>query len=149
MDTIALRFAENFAPECGTIAAHEDVIRTRGFVWYGKLGSPISETVALRILDGANPRVLLIHSGASERFWAHIQSISRSCPDEDAIPSHCLHRKNDFGCWFKVVKFEKASADVMSRCVVKSSGKSLSTASRHSMSPYFIIEYKELPECES
>lgn len=42
MRTIALRFSNNFAPEEGTISAHEIVIAEKGFVWYGKLGSRIS-----------------------------------------------------------------------------------------------------------
>ena len=42
MDTVALRFAENFAPSCGTIAAHQEIIDEKGFAWYGKLGNPIS-----------------------------------------------------------------------------------------------------------
>lgn len=43
-------------------------------------------------------------------------------------------------CQNKVSRFEKAERNVMSKCVVASSGKTLSIASRHSMSPYFIIE---------
>ena len=46
MRTIALRFAETFAPECGTIAAHQHMIDRHGFVWYGKLGNPVSLRVA-------------------------------------------------------------------------------------------------------
>ena len=37
MKTIALRFAENFAPDCWTIAAHQEVINKYGFTWYGKM----------------------------------------------------------------------------------------------------------------
>lgn len=143
MDTIALRFAENFAPACGTIAAHEEVIVEKGYVWYGKLGNAISNAVASRILANSDPKVLLIHSGASDRFWAHISDIRREQIDEDAIPSYYRDKKEDFGSWLKVLRFERATSDIMSRCVVKSSGKPLSLASRHSMSPYFIIEYEE------
>lgn len=147
MNTIALRFAESFAPDCGTIAAHEEVIAKKGFVWYGKLGSPISNKVAAQILKNPDPKVLLIHSGASERFWAHVCAITRDRVDEDAIPAYYRNKEEDFACWFKVLWFEKAAPNVMARCVVKSSGKPLSLASRHSMSPYFIIEYKETAQC--
>ena len=34
MNTIALRFAENFAPEEGTIDAHKKLIHEDGYVWY-------------------------------------------------------------------------------------------------------------------
>ena len=77
MRTVALRFAENFAPDCGTIAAHQEIIDERGFVWYGKLGSPVSAKVAGEILKDDDPRILLIHSGGVERWWAHIEAIKR------------------------------------------------------------------------
>ncbi|MGE9977058.1 hypothetical protein [Bariatricus sp. HCP28S3_C2] len=32
MKTIALRFGEHFSPECGTIAAHEEIIDKLGYV---------------------------------------------------------------------------------------------------------------------
>ena len=142
MRTVALRFAENFAPECGTIAAHQEVIDERGFVWYGKLGSPVSAKVAGEILMEDDPCILLIHSGGVERWWAHIEAIKRETPELSEVPSYDRDRAGGFSCWFKVVSFERAGAKVMSSCFVSSSGKVLTEASRHSMSPYFIIDYK-------
>lgn len=34
MKTIALRFSNNFAPDIGTIEAHNEVIKEKGYVWY-------------------------------------------------------------------------------------------------------------------
>lgn len=141
MKTIALRFAENFAPDCGTIAAHEELISEHGFVWYGKLGSPVSQNTANEILNAEDPAILLIHSGGTDRWWAHIQTIQRETPPLREIPSYYRAKAEEFSCWFKVVSFEKADAKVMSKCFVASSGKVLTEASRHSMSPYFIIDY--------
>lgn len=59
MRTIALRFADNFAPPEGTIAAHQEVLDQYGCVWFGKLGQPISISVAESILDLENPSILL------------------------------------------------------------------------------------------
>ena len=50
MRTIALRFSNNFAPEIGTIAAHEEVIKKKGYVWYGKLGCRVSKKSVKDIL---------------------------------------------------------------------------------------------------
>lgn len=141
MRTVALRFAENFAPACGTIAAHQSLIETKGFVWYGKLGSPVSAKVASAILEAGDPRFLLIHSGGQDRWWAHIEAIQRETPPVDEIPEYYRGKAAGFSCWFKVVRFEPAARNVMSQCTVASSGKSLTSASRHSMSPYFIIDY--------
>lgn len=143
MKTVALRFAENFAPECGTIAAHKQVLDSLGSVWYGKLGSSMSKAVCDSILGGYDPRILLIHSGGTDRWWLHIDAISRELPPYGSYPEHYGELADRMGCWLHVRRFEKADSKVMSKCVVASSGKPLSLASRRSMSPYFIIDYQE------
>lgn len=141
MKTVALRFAENFAPDEGTIAAHQALINECGFVWYGKLGNPISENVAHSILTSDDPFILLIHSGGQERYWAHVVAIQRDVPKLMEIPPYYRDMTDKFKCWFKVTDFIRADKNVMSNCIVVSSGKRLTEASRHSMSPYFIISY--------
>ena len=42
----------------------------------------------------------------------------------------------------KITEFVEAPKDIMSKCVVTSSGQLLGNVSKHSMSPYFKIEYK-------
>ena len=140
MRTVALRFAENFAPDEGTIAAHEAVIRQLGYVWYGKMGAALSDKASADLMANDEPRILLIHSGSTGRFWAYIDSLQRETPDLDAIPNYYRSRAGDFGYWFRVRRFEPAPKDVMGTCVVPSSGNLLSIASRRSMSPYFIID---------
>ena len=139
MITAALRFFEKFAPECGTISAHEEVIKEFGFVWYGKLGSAISESNIRVILSNEEPKILLIHSGKTDRYWAYVTDIKRSLKEYEQVPEYYRNRFEYFHTWFKVVKFEKAEKTVMKNCYVNSSNKPLSEASRHSMSPYFII----------
>lgn len=143
MKTVALRFAENFAPDCGTIAAHEELIEKNGYVWYGKLGTPISSKIATEMISNERPRFLLIHSGGLSRYWAHIQAVQREIPVLDEIPSYYRGDAAKFKMWFKVTSFEPAPKDVMSHCFVASSKKVLTEASRQSMSPYFIIEHDE------
>ena len=143
MRTVAFRFAENFAPKCGTIAAHEELSFENGFVWYGKLGATVSAKTSKEILGNDDPAILLVHSGGTDRWWAHVEAIQRETPDLCEIPAYYRDRADDFGCWFKVTRFEKADPKVMSCCFVSSSGKVLTEASRHSMSPYFIIDYKQ------
>ena len=82
MKTIALRYAENFAPNIGTIGAHQQVIDTIGYVWYGKLGNPVSEKIATEILQAPDSVILLIHSGGQDRYWAHVEAIQRNTPSE-------------------------------------------------------------------
>lgn len=143
MISVALRFADNKAPKDGTIAEHLKLIEKNGYVWYGKFGTPLSESVKEKILSQDNPKILLIRSGRFERYWAYISDISRNAPEDGEFPSYYSDVKQKIHVWFKVVKIEQAPKDIMARCIVPSSGRSLSEASRYSMSPYFVIEVRE------
>ncbi len=143
MRTIALRFGENIAPECGTIEAHNRLIGQYGEVWYGKFGTPLSEKVITDILKNESPRILLIHSGTANRYWAYINKISKETPDLKKVPKYYHHEKGRVKTWFCVYRFEDAEKNIMSKCKVASSGALLSNASRHSMSPYFIIDVSD------
>lgn len=143
MRTIALRFGENIAPECGTIEAHNQLICEYGEVWYGKFGTPLSEKVIADILSNESPRILLIHSGTANRYWAYIKKINKETPDLNRVPKYYHHETGRVKTWFCVNRFENAEKDIMSKCKVASSGALLSNASRHSMSPYFIIDCEE------
>lgn len=141
MQTIALRFAENFAPVEGTIKAHEKMMLDNGFVWYGKRGTPISKDIKNIILSNETSKILLIQSGKAKRYWAYVEAIQNEKPDPELIPEYYRNRDDKFGTWFKVTRFEDAPSDVMAHCRVTSSGMTLSSASKHSMSPYFKITY--------
>lgn len=146
MRTIALRFAENPALECGTIAAHQALIDQNGFVWFAKSGQPISATIVNQILDEQDPRILLIQGGCTDCWWAHITDIQRELPPAAEIPSYYRDKAANFKCWFKVTRFEAAANNVMSQCFVTSSKRPLSLTSRFSISPHFIIDY--FPNCQ-
>lgn len=141
MKTIALRFGEHFSPECGTIAAHQAIIDKIGHVWYGKMGSAVSDKVISDIKRADQPRILLIRSGRTERYWAKVLEIQHTVPSLSEIPEYYRDTAGTFKTWFKVSEFELADRDVMSKCRVASSGNALGEVSKHSMSPYFIIEY--------
>lgn len=136
--SIALRFADNFAPDGGTIGVHRAVLEERGSVWHGKFGTAFSQAKADLVLGQEDPRILLIHSGKSDRWWAHIDAISKIAPD-GGYPAYYGGDLSKFHCWFHVTKVEPAERGVMSEWVVPSSGRPLSSASRHSMSPYFFL----------
>ena len=143
MKTIALRFGETFSPTCGTLAAHQQIIDAIGFVWYGKLGTPISNRIIAEMKKHDDPQFLLIRSGKVERYWVHFSEVSNIKPSETEYPSYYGDIAERMKTWFKVTEFEPAPKDVMSFCYVISSGHPLSMVSKHSMSPYFIIDYRD------
>ena len=88
-------------------------------------------------------KILLIKSGKAERYWLYFDAIEKKVPESKHIPAYYRKKAADFKTWFRTVKIEVAPNDIMSKCYVKSSGAVLSNASRHSMSPYFIITTEE------
>ena len=143
MRTVALRFSDKFAPDEGTIVEHENVIKRLGYVWYGKLGLPLSQKAISYIKNNDDPKILLIHSGKTSRYWAHVSVITRDEPELEGIPHYYRDNREKFKTWFKVTSFEQAPKDIMGKCKVISSGATLGEVSKHSMSPYFIIEVEE------
>lgn len=143
MKTIALRFGEHFSPECGTIAAHQEVIDKLGYVWYGKMGNPVATRIVEELKSLEDTKILLINSGKTDRYWAHVSEIKKETPDLMGIPEYYRDLTEKFRTWFKVTSFEPAPRDIMSKCHVVSSGAALGEVSKHSMSPYFIINYDE------
>ena len=143
MKTIALRFGEHFSPDCGTIAAHQELIDELGYVWYGKMGNPVATRIIDELSAQEDTRILLINSGKADRYWAHVSEITKNTPDMDSIPTYYRNMADKFKTWFKVTAFEPAPRDIMSKCYVVSSGAALGEVSRHSMSPYYIINCEE------
>lgn len=140
MKGIALRFFEKFAPEDGTIAEHQKIIEKIGYVYYGKMGPPVSEKNIQMLMGPDEIKVLLIHSGKTDRYWATVEKIVKKQSQYDEFPSYYHNVADKFKTWFKIVKIEEAPKNVMGKCKVASSGATLGEASKHSMSPYFIIE---------
>lgn len=140
MKGVALRFFEKFAPETGTIAEHQKLIDKNGYVYYGKMGTPISDKNIKMLIKQDEVKILLIHSGKTDRYWAYVDKIIKIKPDFSEFPEYYHDISDNFKTWFKVVRIEEAPKNVMSQCKVVSSGATLGEASKHSMSPYFIIE---------
>ncbi len=142
MKSIALRFSEKFAPSNGTIAEHQKILDSQGYVFYGKMGNTVSQKNQELILKEANPRILLIQSGGQKNYWAYIDKIVNDTPDYKDFPSYYHDISDKFKIWFRVIKFEEAPKNILTLCTVTSSGAVLSEASRYSMSPYFVIDYQ-------
>ena len=142
MKTIALRFSDTFAPPGGTIVAHQNMITKVGFVWYGKLGGKVSLPVLNELLQNNEPKILLIQSGGTRRYWAFIQQVSYEIPPRNEIPEYYRGNASNFSTWFMITKILDAPRGILAHCMVSSSKRKLSEVSKSSMNPYFIIEVR-------
>ena len=120
------------------------MIEQNGYVWYGKFGSKISTEILDEQLKNDDPKFLLIKSGSVERYWVHFSDyMQNEVPPLNMIPEYYRKDFDKIKCWFKINMFEKADKNVLGKCFVLSSGDCLSLASKHSMNPYFKIDYIE------
>lgn len=141
MKTIALRFADNYAPKEGTIKLHQEVINNNGYVWYGKFGNTLSQKNIDLLMSQSERKILLIKSGFPERYWAYFEKITKEKPyNIETIPKYYRNNTEKIKCWFKITKIERADNNVMSKFIISSSKTPLSEASKHSLNPYFVIE---------
>lgn len=141
MRTIALRFADNYAPKEGTIKLHQEIINNNGYVWYGKFGNTLSQKNIDLLMSQPDRKFLLIKSGFPDRYWAYFDEIVRDKPkDINNIPEYYRNNTDKIKCWFKIRKIERTENNVMSKFIISSSKMPLSEASKHSLNPYFVIE---------
>jgi len=141
MKTIALRFADNYAPKEETIKLHQEISEKNGYVWYNKFGNTLSQKNIDLLMSQPERKILLIKSGFPDRYWAYFDEINRKNPqDIENIPEYYRNNTEKVKCWFKIIKFERAENNVMSKFIISSSKMPLSEASKHSLNPYFVIE---------
>lgn len=141
MRTIALRFADNYAPKEGTIKLHQEIINNNGYVWYGKFGNTLSQKNIDLLMSQPDRKFLLIKSGFPDRYWAYFDEIVKDKPkDINNIPEYYRNNTDKIKCWFKIKKIERTENNVMSKFIISSSKMPLSEASKHSLNPYFVIE---------
>lgn len=141
MRTIALRFADNYAPKEGTIKLHQEIINNNGYVWYGKFGNTLSQKNIDLLMSQPDRKFLLIKSGFPDRYWAYFDEIVKDKPkDISNIPEYYRNYTDKIKCWFKIRKIERTENNVMSKFIISSSKMPLSEASKHSLNPYFVIE---------
>ena len=141
MRTIALRFADNYAPKEGTIKLHQEIINNNGYVWYGKFGNTLSQKNIDLLMSQPDIKFLLIKSGFPDRYWAYFDEIVKDKPkDINNIPEYYRNNTDKIKCWFKIRKIERTENNVMSKFIISSSKMPLSEASKHSLNPYFVIE---------
>ena len=141
MKTIALRFADNYAPKEGTIKLHQEIIDNNGYVWYGKFGNTLSQKNIDLLMSQPEKKILLIKSGFPDRYWIYFDEIKKEKPqDVNNIPEYYRYNTDKIKCWFRIIKIERAENNVMSKFIISSSRMPLSEASKHSLNPYFVIE---------
>ena len=142
MKTIVLRFSDSFAPKEGTLAEHQKMITSFGFVWWGKRGPRISQKVVKETISDGKGKVLLVRGGTKEKYWATVEEISDGCPQKSMVPEYYRGDIAFYGSFLKITKIERAEEDVLEHLYVCTTGARMSDIINRAMASYFIVEKK-------
>ena len=132
-----LRFSDNFSPKSATIEEHRKIIKSKGYVWYGKVGCKISTKILDEILANGPVKILLVKSSSPERYWATVEQYSYE--KQSNYPAYYEDVIDNMNTWLKITKIEEAEEGIVDRCIT-STGKKLSEIYKKSMGSYFRIE---------
>lgn len=140
MKTAVFRFTDNYAPKEGTVKLHEDVIKSKKYVWYGVFGIGLSDKNINIILDNPEKKVLLVKSKTMECYWCNIENVTKDKPDLEYIPSYYRNDTSRVKTWLKISKIEKIDSSILDKCTVLSTQKKLKDSINKGMSSYFIVD---------
>lgn len=142
---LTVRYGEHFAPPEGTIAAHLRVIENHGFVWFGKMGSPMArariEVLNRQIVEGTPTYLVLVRARANGRtvHLCRISDMSRERPtDEASIPAYYRSRPG-VGVWIRLTSIQSASPAVLAKLQVSSSSSPLTQTLAASAKSFFYV----------
>lgn len=150
--TVVLRYGEHISPPEGTIAAHQKVIDELGYVWYGKLGVPLSAQKLERIRSQREDRSMSVFLLTKRDLTlVEVDECSATVAGSDlgAVPSYYRARHEDARTWFRVRRLTNVVAKgAAGHLLVESSRRPLSEVLSGSVSPMFYVsitsDYLEL-----
>lgn len=95
-----MKYVLDTSLECGTIAAHEEIIEKLGYVWYGKMSFLISRKIVDEIMLAEQPQILMIRSGKTERYWAKLEKIQYEISARNEFLAYYRGVVDKFKTWF-------------------------------------------------
>jgi len=142
---LLMKYSDIF--EKNTIEAHQEVLKTVGYVWYGKVGAtPSIKTLNLILLN--NEYYCILHSSKNGSFLCSFTEISENSP-QFGYPKYYekhLENKNFFKLYFKLSRIVKLPENFHNHFYLSSSGENITNALNYSMGSMFIA--KAYRECE-
>lgn len=141
-ESIILRYTDKNAPKGGTMRAHAEICAAKGYVWYGKIGVPLSRDRLNKIIKAGDAVVFFIEARSGDLFKATLSDTMRSVPDAGSVPAYYAQHYDSVGTWLKLTEISESSREELNRYVIASSGMPIVSTVRNSMSSFFYIRRK-------
>jgi hypothetical protein len=124
---ILVRYGEQIAPEEGTISAHDAIIRKKGFVWLGKFGKKISQSmynILKKQIKKDKPTYIFMIKRDNKKYVVHaavLEDVVFSKPDTDYIPEYYANKRIFSQCYFKIIEFIPINSEILYELIGRSS----------------------------
>lgn len=134
-----------------TIKEHQQVIDSKGYTWFGKVGKPINKTyvpyVKAKIENNEKVDVYFLKQSNNkfEVYKSHILDLTREdmrqTKEYKFIPEYYRDKEFAFGFWIKINSIEKLSTKILHKLIVCSS-RSMVSDSLDSTAGTIYVEHK-------
>ena len=146
---ILLRYNDHLKYD--TIKCHKEVIDQSGYVWFGKIGSPVSKEyiASCKGLINSEQKIELFllksKSNKNTLYKTNILDLTNSdltkSTERNFIPEYYRDANYNIKCWFKLNRFLKLPTSYLGKLSVSSSGMSVLESINTSMSGILYVEY--------
>jgi len=141
--TVVVRFGEHIAPPEGTVAAHQRVIEDYGYVWWGKLGTPLAQCKIEKMRkqrDDGTMTIFLLCGRVLTLAEVDDCSPNLTISELEAVPAYYRGKSEDAGTWFRLRSLTPLeNRGIAKGLCVESSHQPLSEVITASMSPMFYV----------
>lgn len=136
---LVLRYGTNIIADC--MKLHSDVIKEKGYCWFGKIGRAPSEGVLNDLIDeGIGTVILYSRAGC---YLCTINEIIHNKP-KDSYPKYydeyIFNQKISPSIYVKLTDMEEMDVSALSQYVVCSSGNPLPVTLNKSMNSFFVVQ---------
>jgi hypothetical protein len=146
---LLVRFSDTLFDVGNVVDRHLEVIEKQGLVWFGKLGSPVSQFHLDKLSDQVKegiPTFLFLVKGNRKKqtyYKCNFLSAQKTFPEDqkDSIPPYYFELGfiERMKCWIKINIIEEVSSAEMKNWHVTSSINALDESLFRSSSGHFII----------
>ena len=144
---LVIRYGVNIERNC--IELHDQIIRSKGYCWFGKIGIAPSKASYLPVLEEDSPSIVLYNRRGV--YLCDFAEISFDCPKNN-FPEYyknALYEQYEFpSCYFKLGSITEIPIDYLSDFYVVSSGNDALTTLNNSMSSFLFVSYGRLSDEE-
>jgi hypothetical protein len=144
-----LRFSDALLREGNTIPLHQQVIKERAAVWYGKTGKPLARGHVARInaqCEAGIPTFLYLVQRVRGNYELHkgvVEAMSRDYPKHESsfVPEYYAQEEflRKIRLWTRLRKLSRAPEDELRKLVLLNTGMPARLSLLHSMAGLFIV----------